>query len=258
MLMSKRSRSVVVLISIFLLTPIAVISAEAASLARAVSGSVSLTTAATSVVAGLNSNATTAAAHVASPNLATCFASGQVATKAKSGDSEFDLSSVTGIAIGMVITTIPGLTAGTRVTSVNVVSKKIGISSAVTSDIVKNTNLSFSGCFNTFFSVNNNGGIEVSSFGISQAVSTSAPDSITLQSCSGAWNEVSGACTGVITSHLATVSGTSSVIQVPIGLSAVNGSVRLRALCNTNLKSTTISITIDSTINFRSATITNE
>ena len=151
----------------------------------------------------------------------------------------------------MVISTTTGIAAGTRVVGITVATNTITISPATTATINNNANLSFSGCYQSFFSVNNKGAIAVTSFGISQSVSTDAPYSITLQSCSGSWNEGTGSCSGSITNIVETVSGSSAVIQVNTALAEGSGTVRLRALCNTNSQESTISITINSATNFR-------
>jgi len=251
MLINKRSAFITALMGVISLSPIALLPAQAAVLGQAVSGSQTVSTAVSSVIAGVNSSASTAAAYLVSPSQSTCSASTKVKGRTTSPATALPLDSVAGIEIGMVISTTTGIAAGTRVVGINVATRTITISPATTATINNNANLSFSGCYQSFFSVNNKGEIAVTSFGISQSVSTAAPYSITLQSCSGSWNEGTGSCSGSVTNIVETVSGSSAVIQVNTALAEGSGTVRLRALCNTNSQESTISITINSATNFR-------
>jgi hypothetical protein len=251
MLRNKRSAFIAALMGVISLSPIALLPAQDAVLGQAVSGSQTVSTAVSSVIAGENSSASTAAAYLASPNQSTCSASTKVKGRTTSPATALPLDSVSGIQIGMVISTTTGIAAGTRVVGITAATNTITISPATTATINNNANLSFSGCYQSFFSVNNKGAIAVTSFGISQSVSTTAPYSITLQSCSGSWNEGTGTCSGSITNIVETVSGASAVIQVNTALAEGSGTVRLRALCNTNSQESTISITINSATNFR-------
>jgi hypothetical protein len=258
MLINKRAISIAALVGAISLSPTGLLPADALTLARASSGTLSITSAANSVVAGANSSATAASAYASSPSVSTCTISTTLNAKSTHPTSLITLTSVANLYVGTVVNTMPGISAGTVITAINSGTKVITISPGITSTINKNTTITFPGCYQSFFSVNNKGGIQVNSFGISQSVNTTSPNSMTFQSCSTTWTEATGLCpSGTITSIVATTSGTSAVTQVSKVLAAVTGTMRLRVLTNTTGRTSTISTTIASNVNFRAGTVTN-
>ena len=258
MLINKRSISIAALVGAISLSPTGLLPADALTLARASSSTLSLNTAINTVVAGASSSASTQAAYATSPSVSTCTISTTLSTKAKFPNSTVSLTSVSGLFVGTEVDVIPGITSGTVITAINTGSNVITISPGITADIAKDEVITFKGCFQSFFSVNNKGGIRVNSFGISQSVTTSAPNSMVIESCSTTWTESTGDCpSGTITTILSTSSGTSGIAQVSRILLAVTGTTRLRSYTLVPNRTATISITIQSNLNFRSGITTH-
>ncbi|CAN2190772.1 hypothetical protein MCERE85_00522 [Candidatus Nanopelagicaceae bacterium] len=258
MLINKRTVSIAALVGAISLSPTGLLPADALTLGRATSGSLSIASASNKVVAGLDSSASATGTYATSPSVSTCTISTTLAAKATFPTSSITLASVANLYVGTVINTMTGITSGTTITAINTGTKVISISPGIASTINNNTAIAFNGCYQTFFSVNNKGAIQVNSFGISQSVTTSSPDSISLQSCSTTWTEATGLCpSGTITTIITTTSGTSAVTQVAKVLAATTGTMRLRALSNTPSRTSTVSITIASNSNFRAGITTN-
>ena len=236
------------------MAPTQLLPAVGAILGSATSSSQSVSSGGFGAVAGASSAATTASAFAVTSMSSTCSASYNAAATAN-GSATIILTVVPGtdLVVGMIISTAGGA-FGAKVTAINV--KTITITPVTTAAIGKNTTLTFSGCYQAYFNVNNIGSIALASFQISQTVTTAAPDSITLQSCSLVWTETTGACSGTITNIVLTNSGTSAFTTVTGALAASSGTVRLRALCNTSGKTSTVSINI-ATANLRAAITTN-
>ena len=241
------------------MAPTQLLPASAAILGSAISPSLSVSSGTFGAVAGLNSSATTASAYAVSGMAsATGCSINQTTVNATTpnNSSTISLLSVGSLAVGMIINATTGIGTGTKVTAINATTKVITITPNTTAQLAKSVTLTFSGCFQAYFNVNNIRSIALASFQISQAVTTAAPDSITLQSCAGTWTEGSGACTGAITNIVVTNSGTSAFTTVSGVLAATSGTVRLRALCNTSAQTSTISINI-AQANLRAAITTN-
>lgn len=237
------------------LAPTQLLPGAAAILGSAISPSLSVQSGTFSAVAGVDSAATTASAFAVMGMTSSCFYTKTTSgAKSNAGSTTFTLNDVTNLAVGMIISGPTGIVTGTKITAISL--NVITITPATISRINSGTSLDFSGCYQQYFNVNNLGSIALSSFQISQAVDTVSPDSVTLQSCAGTWNEATGACSGAITNIVVTNIGTSAFTTVSGALSASTGTVRLRALCNTSLKTSTISINIGQG-NLRAAITTN-
>lgn len=239
------------------MAPTQLLPAAAAILGSAVSPSLSVSSGDFGAVAGASSAATATSAFVVDTMVSSCsFNQSTVNSNTPNNSSTISMGAVTNLAVGMIISTTTGIAAGTKVTAINTTTKVITITPNTTAQIGKSVTLTFSGCYQKYFNVNNIRSIALSSFQISQVVTTTAPDSITLQSCAGTWTEATGACTGAITNLVVTNSGTSAFTTVSGALAATSGTVRLRALCNTSGKTSTISINI-ARVNLRAAITTN-
>jgi hypothetical protein len=254
----KRTISIALLVGVNSLTPTGLLPAEALALAQSASAALSMTTATSSVVAGLDPSASLTSPYATSPSVSTCTISTTASLKAKAPTSSITLTSVANLYVGTELNAMAGISAGTLITAINNGSKTITISPGVSIDIAKDDAITFKGCYQSFFSVNNKGSIQVNSFGISQTVTTASPNSMTLQSCSTTWTEATGLCPlGTITNIVTTTSGPSSVIQVANVLVASSGTTRLRAYTNVGGKSSTLSITIAANLNYRPGITTN-
>ncbi|MDO8645732.1 MAG: hypothetical protein Q7R42_04015 [Candidatus Planktophila sp.] len=239
------------------LAPTQLLPAAAAILGSAVSPSQSVSTGNYGAVAGASSAATATSAFVVDTMVSSCsFNQSTVNSNTPNNSSTISLVAVTNLAVGMIISTTTGIAAGTKVTAINTGTRVITITPNTTAQIGKSVALTFSGCYQKYFNVNNIRSIALSSFQIQQTVNTTAPDSVTLQSCAGTWTEATGACTGAITNIVVTNSGTSAFTTVTGALAATTGTVRLRALSNTSGRTSTISINI-ARVNLRAAITTN-
>ena len=237
------------------LAPTQLLPASAAILGSAVSPSQSVSSGDFGAVAGDSSAATTTSAFAVTGMTSSCSVAIRTSGNTGNNSSTITLANVTNLAVGMIISTTGGA-LGAKVTAINTGTKVITITPNTTASIANNTLLTFLGCYQKYFNVNNIRSIALSSFQISQAVDTSSPDSITLQSCAGTWTESSGACSGAITNIVVTNSGTSAFTTVLGSLAASTGTVRLRALCNTSGKTSTVSINI-ARVNLRATITTN-
>ena len=239
------------------LAPTQLLPAAAAILGSAVSPSLSVSTGDFGAVAGASSAATATSAFVVDTMVSSCsFNQTTPNAFTSTNSSTITLLAVTNLAVGMIISTTTGIAAGTKVTAINTTTKVITITPNTTAQLAKSVTLTFSGCYQKYFNVNNIKSIALASFQISQVVNTTAPDSVTLQSCSLIWTEATGACSGTITNIVVTTSGTSAFTTVTGALSAVTGTVRLRALSNTSGRTSTVSINI-ARVNLRAAITTN-
>ena len=239
------------------MSPTQLLPAAAAILGSAISPSFSVSSGDFGAVAGASSAATATSAYVVDTMVSSCsFNQATVNANTPNNSSTISMGAVTNLAVGMIISTTTGIAAGTKVTAINTTTKVITITPNTSAQIGKSVTLTFSGCYQKYFNVNNIRSIALSSFQIQQTVDTTAPDGITLQSCAGTWTEATGACTGAISNIVVTNSGTSAFATVSGALSAVTGTVRLRALCNTSGKTSTISINI-ARVNLRAAITTN-
>ena len=235
------------------LAPTQLLPASAAILGSAVSPSLSVSSGTFGAVAGASSAATTASAFAVSGMSSVCSVIRSNSGTTASGATSILLAAGSTVAVGMIISGNAGIVAGTKITAI--ATNTISISIATTASM-KNVSLTFSGCYQAYFSVNNIRSIALASFQISQTVTTTAPDSITLQSCSLIWTEATGACSGTITNIVVTNSGTSTFTTVSGALAASTGTVRLRALSNTSAQTSTVSINI-AVANLRAAVTTN-
>ena len=239
------------------MAPTQLLPAAAAILGSATSSSQSVSSGTFGAVAGASSAATTASAFAVTGMTSTCSASyGVAATAINSSTIILDVTPTANLVVGMIISTTTGIAAGTKVTAINTGTRTITITPVTTAAINKSAILTFSGCYQAYFNVNNIGSLALASFQISQAVTTAAPDSITLQSCSLIWTEATGACSGTITNIVVTNSGTSAFTTVTGALAVSTGTVRLRALSNTGGQTSTVSINI-ARVNLRAAITTN-
>ena len=239
------------------LAPTQLLPAAAAILGSAVSPSLSVSTGDFGAVAGASSAATTTSAYLVDTLVSSCsFSQTTPNATTSTNSSTITLLAVTNLAVGMIISTTTGIAAGTKVTAINTTTKVITITPNTTAQLAKSVTLTFSGCYQKYFNVNNIRSIALSSFQISQVVNTTAPDSVTLQSCSLVWTEATGACSGTITNIVVTTSGTSAFTTVVGALAATSGTVRLRALSNTSGRTSTVSINI-ARVNLRAAITTN-
>ncbi|MDP1850892.1 MAG: hypothetical protein Q8K48_00560 [Candidatus Planktophila sp.] len=239
------------------MAPTQLLPAAAAILGSAISPSLSVSTGDFGAVAGASSAATATSAYVVDTMVSSCsFNQTTVNSNTPNNSSTIALQAVTNLAVGMIISGNAGIAAGTKITAINTTTKVITITPNTTAQIGKSVSLTFSGCYQKYFNVNNIRSIALSSFQISQTVNTVSPDSVTLQSCAGTWTEATGACTGAITNIVVTTSGTSAFITVSGALSAVTGTVRLRALSNTSGRTSTVSINV-ARVNLRAAITTN-
>jgi len=239
------------------MAPTQLLPASAAILGSTVSPALSVSSGDFGAVAGASSAATATSAYVVDTMVSSCsYSQSTVNSNTARNSSTISMLDVTNLEVGMIISTTTGIAADTKVTAINTTTNVITITPITTAQIGKKVLLTFSGCYQKYFNVNNIRSIALSSFQISQAVTTTAPDSITLQSCAGTWTEATGACTGTITNIVVTNSGTSAFTTVTGTLAATSGTVRLRALCNTSAQSSTVSINI-ARLNLRAPITTN-
>ena len=239
------------------MSPTQLLPAAAAILGSAISPSLSVNSGNYGAVAGASSAATTTSAYVVDTMVSSCsFNQTTTNSTTPNNSSTISLQAVTNLAVGMIISTRTGIAAGTKVTAINTGTKVITITPNTTAQLAKSVTLTFSGCYQKYFNVNNIGSIALSSFQIQQTVDTTSPDSITLQSCSLTWTEATGACSGTITNLVVTNSGTSAFTTVTGVLAASTGTVRLRALSNTGGQTSTVSINV-AQVNLRAPITTN-
>lgn len=111
-----------------------------------------------------------------------------------------------------------------------------------------------------YFNILNVGTVDLISLSILQTVTTTNGNSITLQSCSTAWDEVANTCSGVITTIMTTIgsgiganSPQTTNWVTPI---AAGASIRLRMISTESGKTTTISVWVTNS-DIRSTTNTN-
>lgn len=239
------------------MAPTQLLPATAAILGSATSPAQSVSSGNYRAVAGATSAATAAAAFVATPTTSICSFTKSTTGNTASGSPTIRLANVTSLVVGMVISTTTGIAAGTKVTAINVGTATVTITPNTNASIGNNTSLTFSGCYQSYFNVNNIGTLGLISYQMSQVVSTTtAGVNVTLQACSAAWTEATGVCSGTITS-LVTLNGATSLGQTfTAALAASGGTVRLRALGNTSGQSSTISINV-ARVNVRAAITTN-
>ena len=253
-----RLATVAALVGAISLVPTELQSADAVISSHAVPTSISVTTGTAQVVAGLTSAATaTNPLALSGITTSTCAASTTVTAKATATQTIL-VASATGISIGNFITAAGGgISANTRVTGITGLT--LTLSANVT--LAKNDPVAFQGCFQKFFSVNNIGSIALVAFSISQTSSSSAPSGISVQSCSGTWNEVSGICSGGSITTLFTNSAGASATSAFTSLSGAFASgfqaTRLRVLCNRSGQTTQINVRVSTATDLRAGIITN-
>ncbi len=164
------------------------------------------------------------------------------------------LDITTGIGVGMTVTGTGIINSGTNtVAAINTGSRTITLTTGGNTS-VSNTVLVFKNapiCTNTFsemFNVNNTGTIDVAKVSF-----TLSSGSVSLQKCSVAWTEISGAgsCVGGTATSI-TANGISQTFAVPAG-----GTIRLRAVSSVANAATTISVAV-STADLRPAVNTNQ
>ena len=225
---------------------------------------ISVSTAKWSVIAGAYETSTSTSSYVVSAFSAVtgCQTNKQTLGSTPTGSSTIKFtvaSGVTGLTIGMTVSGNSRIVTGTTITAIDVATQTITLSAPTSGGSISNSStIQFAGCFHKFFSINNIGNIDVATIGISQTVTTSGNNRITLQSCSGTWTTTTGACSGTVTQLILTNSGTGSVSQAPLSLLGQNAGVtdtaRIRALSTTNSGSptSTVSISINNALNLRS------
>ena len=256
-----RIAAIAALVGAITMAPTELLPTFAGLSASSASGALSITTNQFRAVAGVNSAATTAAAYALPTFTAGCTRARNTSGSTASGATTIGIAtSTTGYQVGMVITApVAGIQVGTKILTIKATNpRNITISLPTTAIIAGGTAITGNGCWQQYFNVNNIQTLNLVSFGISQVVSSSGVDTITLQRCAGTWTEATGVCSGAITTIVTTtMGGTSAVTTVPVALVATTGTVRLRALATINGIISTISISVRAGTDTRAATTTN-
>lgn len=256
-----RFAAIAALVGAITMAPTELRSAEAVATARTLSTTTSVSTTTFGAVAGATSAATTAAAYVLPTFTAACTQARSTSGSTASGSTTIGIAtSTTGYQVGMVVTApVAGIQAGSKIVSIKATNpRNIVISLATTAIIAINTSITGNGCWQQYFNVNNTKPLNLVSFGISQTVSSSGSDTITLQRCAGTWTEATGVCSGAITTIVTTtVGGTSAITNVPVALTATTGTARLRALATINGITSTISVSVRGASDLRAPIETN-
>ncbi len=236
-------------------------SAEAVVTAKATAASMSVGTTQFAAVAGATSASTTAAAYLLPTFTAGCVQARNTSGIISSGSTTIGIAtSTTGYIVGMVVTAgVAGIQTGSKIVSIKATApRNIVISLATTASIANGTAITGSGCWQQYFNVNNIKPLALVSFGISQAVTSSGTDTITLQKCAGTWTESTGVCSGAITTIVTTTVGvTSAVFTVATALAASTGTARLRALATIDGITSTISINVRAGTDLRAPITSN-
>ena len=253
--------AVAALVGAITMAPTELLPSFAVVKASSASGSHSIATAQFQAVAGATSAATTTAAYALPTFTAGCTQARSSSGSTASGATTIVIAtSTTGYQVGMVITApVAGIQVGTKILTIKATApRNITISLPTTAIIATGTAITGNGCWQQYFNVNNIKPLALVSFGISQVVSSSGVDTITLQRCAGTWTEATGICSGAITTIVTTtMGGTSAVTTVPVALVANTGTVRLRALATIDGITSTISISVRAGTDTRAATVTN-
>ncbi len=254
-------RSIVVfsIAGAIIIAPASLVSAHAAAKARSVSSALSVNSGTARVIVGTSSGSVGTLAHTINATTSSCSFSSTLTAKGKIGDTVLSLTTSTGLLVGMsaVATGIP---SGAFITVIS--GLDVTLSQALTAEIAKTgPSISFLGCHQRYFYANNIGTITVSNFALQQTVSGSVPGGFQIQKCSGTWTEATGACSGIITNILSTSSGTSSIIDVGVGLTFENGglsdSVKLRAVTTKAGQSTSITSVVKNVSHLRAGITSN-
>ncbi|MEI7541410.1 MAG: hypothetical protein WCJ89_08035 [Actinomycetes bacterium] len=261
---SVRLVAIAALVGAISMAPTELRSADAASsaLATSASGATSVSTVTYGAVATGSAGVSTGSSSYVLPAFAaSCTASNVTTGTASTGSTQINLANATtGLVVGMLVTGSAGIQAGSRIVSIKSnPTRNIVISKPLTATWATGRGVTGSGCWQQYFSVNNIRALQLKSFGISQTVSAgSSTDTITLQSCAGTWTEATGACSGAISSIVATApSATSAITTVVNTLVATTGTMRLRALATINGITSTISISIRANTDLRNAVSSN-
>ena len=255
---AARVTIVLSVIGAILFAPAALISVQAAAKAVASSSSMSVGSGTARVVAGPDDAWTTRTAHTVNSMISSCSYSLSLSARANSGATSLSMNSVTGLGVGMTVSGT-GVTAGTYIVSIS--SLVLTISSATTAAIAKDVFVSFTGCYQAFFSVNNTASIALTNFALSQTVTGTVPGGVLIQKCSGTWTEGTGACSGTISTIISTTSGTSSITNSNISLTEKKAgstdTVRLRVVANRVGQSTSITTVVQNANHLRAGIITS-
>lgn len=247
---------VAVLVGAMGLAPTKLPHAQAAAIATTSDSTLNVSTAQYGAVAGASPSATTAAAYLLPAFTTSCSFSNNTQGSTASGSTTINMAAVTGYVVGMRVTGT-GIASGALINSIKASApRNIVISIATTATIGAGSAISAAGCFQSYFSVNNIQNTALTSFGIQQSFSSISPQTLTMQRCSGTWNEANGACSGTIT-VIVSGSSTSAVTTVPLALAANTGTARLRVLSTTSAVSVTISVQIRRAIDVAAGTTTN-
>ena len=259
--------------------------ADAAPKAKAHNGSATFSTSSWSVIAGANAASTlTGSNYTASPAaLITCSVVTQTYTynttnkfEGLDGVNQIRVYVVTpnSLAIGMIVSGTGIKNSGTN-TIVNI-EYQSGHDNRITladgpNTSVSGTTLTFTSSQNvctttyeSFFSVNNVGSLNVSSINFQQTITSTSGGSMSILSCniggvgtsSAIWNESTGLCAGTMNTILLTTRGaslasaTSSITGYSLPINS-GQSRRLKIISSQASRSSSISVSISVSLNLR-------
>ena len=259
--------------------------AEAAPKAKAGNGSASFSTSKWSVIAGANAASTlTGSNYTASPAaIVTCViqtVTHTLGTTSGWGDAgsvkkvRVYVETPNTLAIGMIVSGTGIKRSGTNtIVSIEYHSEnddRITLADGPNTS-VSGTSLTFTSSQNvctttyeSFFSVNNIGSLNVSRINFTQTITSTSGNSMTILSCntggagsaSAAWDETTGLCAGTMNTILLTTRGSSSAsatstitgYSLPINSGQSN---RLKIISSQASRSSSISISISISLNVR-------
>jgi len=257
--------------------------AEAAPKAKAQNGSATFSTSSWSVIAGANASSTlTGNNYTANPAaIVTCVIQTVTYTYItvnkfeKVGDvfKAVDIATPNSLTIGMSVSGTGIINPGTNtIVSIAPLSGKVRITLAFGDNTsVKGTTLTFTGSqsvctttYESFFSVNNLGSLNVSSINFQQTITSTSGGSMSILSCntggvgtsSALWNESTGLCAGTMNTILITTRGallasaTSSITGYSLPITS-GQSRRLKIVSSQASRSSSISVSISVSLNLR-------
>jgi hypothetical protein len=167
------------------------------------------------------------------------------------------LSDVNSLSVGMIVNSIP--TGLNEINSINFAASSIGLKTGNPSAPIGTVfTFTISGCFSSYFSINNNGSEDILRINITQTTNTTTGRSMQLTSCdisgvgsaAATWDEINNTCSGTINTIMTTI-GSGAGANSPQLISnyslpiTTQTSRRIRAVTTQSGATYTVSVSVD-------------
>jgi len=167
------------------------------------------------------------------------------------------LTDVNNLSVGMIINSTP--TGLNEINSINIATSRITLKTGNPSAPIGTVfTFTISGCFTSYFSINNNGTLDILRINLTQTTNTTTGRSMQLQSCdisgvgsaAAIWDEINNTCSGTINTIMTTI-GSGAGANSPQLISnyslpiTTQTSRRIRAVTTQSGATYTLSVSVD-------------